>query len=123
MTIESIIALVATTGIGAAIYGGLELAKPWLKLIAGLPWIKRGIDWFTVRFVIAETDMAKVYDALIKAIVFVLAWTMAWQMGAKGDLLVLLEYNLEPSYIGYAVTACVVAFGDLILDYIEQRNK
>lgn len=123
MTFQHIIELVVTTGIGAAIYGGLELAKPWLKIIGSLPWIKRGINWFAVRFVVAETDMAKVYDALIKAIVFLVAWIMAWQMGAKGDLLVLLEYNVEPSYIGYSITACIVAFGDLILDYIEQRNK
>jgi hypothetical protein len=123
MTFEAIIALVASTGIGASIYAALELAKPWYKVFMGLPTIKMLVDKIKIRYNMGPVAVGQAYDAFIKTIVFVAAYGLAWSFGANGDLRILMGYAVEPSHVGYVMTACVVAFGDLVIDYIEQAKK
>lgn len=117
---SQIVALVATTGIGAGVYSFLEILKPWLKGFYSIPYVKMVAQAITARLGI---DNGAAYDALMKLLVFVVAYIVAWQMGANGDLLVLIGRTAETSYIGYACTAFVIASGDLAVNAFEQSRK
>lgn len=120
MNYEEIVLLVSTTGIGAGVYTLLEVIKPWLKGIFNIPTVKKLITVNLKRLGIPSDNA---YDAVIKMIVFALAYAIAWEMGNKGDLLVLLGRNAHSSYLGYALTAAVITSGDLAVNAFEQSRK
>ena len=113
--------LISTTVIGADVYSCFQVMKPLFKCLFVIPKVKQLFTWIIVtRF---GMSLEGTYNAAIKILVFMLAYAIAYEMGNRGDLLVLLGRNAHSSYLGFALTAGIIASGDLAIDAFEQSRK